>query len=234
MRLRRHTQKYSIVRAQTISYTQSDKTPLRVTNASLTRGALRALRELAHAPRAQVAHRAVVCTCSVCCRMPTSTDTMHFQVRYTAAALNHAHAHWLACVCMKAQRTPSRSKMTIRARCVPIFERICRLYRNALLLTSHLHAARLCGGLTGMSVCVLHVWLRASSSSFRLCASTHSVDLRPVVVCVSERQGSAGPVVRVVTFRGVISHGVLHLPPRSGSAREAANRMPSPRVHHGK
>ena len=56
-------------------------------------------------------------------------------------------------------------------------------------------------------MCVLHVWLRASSSSFRLCASTHSVDLRPVVVCVCERQGSAGPVVRVVTFRGVISHG---------------------------
>ena len=98
-----------------------DITPLKVTNASLTRGALRALRELAHAPRAQVAHRAVVCTCSVCCRMPTSTDTMHFQVRCTAAALNHAHAHWLACVCMKAQRTPSRSKMTICARCVPIF-----------------------------------------------------------------------------------------------------------------
>ena len=101
--------------------TPCNKTPLKVTNASLTRGALRALRELAHAPRAQVAHRAVVCTCSVCCRMPTSTDTMHFQVRCTAAALNHAHAHWLACVCMKAQRTPSRSKMTICARCVPIF-----------------------------------------------------------------------------------------------------------------
>ena len=47
--------------------------------------------------------------------------------------------------------------------------------------------------LTGMSLYMLHMWLRASSSGFCACASTHSVDVGPAVVCASERPGAAGP-----------------------------------------
>ena len=47
--------------------------------------------------------------------------------------------------------------------------------------------------LAEMAVYMLHLWLRASSSGFCACASTHSVDVGPAVVCASERQGAAGP-----------------------------------------
>ena len=72
-------------------------------------------------------------------------------------------------------------------------------------LPSHIHTARLCAG-PGMSVYMLHMWLRASSSGFCACASTHSVDVGPAVVCASERPGAAGPFASDCHFqRGFVT-----------------------------
>ena len=49
-------------------------------------------------------------------------------------------------------------------------------------------------------MCMLHVRLQASSSSFGVCASTHSMDLGSVALCVSEQQGRAGPYVSCCHF----------------------------------
>ena len=82
---------------------------------------MRSLSSVCDDPEPQVAHRALVCAASARHRMPTSSTTTLSVIRRPAAARERARRPWSAGWHKNTHRTPPRSAMAFRARCIPTF-----------------------------------------------------------------------------------------------------------------
>ena len=140
------------------------------------------------------------------CLKVTSTTTVQCQVLCSSAALNHARgSDWHARTWQCSGHHQDR-QCHVAQRACRHFERI---YASIATLFHYLLTSTPLGSvlaLAGMPLCMLHMWLRTSSSGFCTCVSTQSVDVGPAVVCASERQGTAGPFASDCHFqRGFVT-----------------------------
>jgi hypothetical protein len=145
---------------------------------------MRSLSSVCDDPEPQVAHRALVCAASARHRMPTSSTTTLSVIRRPAAARERARRPWSAGWHKNTHRTPPRSAMAFRARCIPTFS--TRLRPPSL---PHHHLATSARPSPAMQPSqeqarnMLRVRPRASGSTFSACVSAYSVEPEPLLWC---------------------------------------------------
>ena len=164
-----------------------------------------AFRELAHAPRTQVKHRAVVCTRLACCRVLTSTTTVQCQVLCSSAALNHARgSDWHARTWQCSGHHQDR-QCHVAQRACRHFERI---YASIATLFHYLLTSTPLDSVLALAcqcICYICGCEHQVAASARAPGPTRWMWGRRWCVRASGK-GRRDRLHRIVTFRGVLLH----------------------------